>query len=208
MKLEEIVKYQNDLLRILAVSMTTRMRSMAYNWRTRARSTKWPRQWMLAKRFFAWPSRRVRTCLIVHHGLFWGGLQTGNRSALSQAETGDSRMTWPFTARICHWMRILDIGNNALLCNALDLPEPRQAISEDRITSETALDRRSFASVSSKRLAAGASCPGRTTGYAQNRSGHRRRRWRNLQSSCGGRRHLHHRGGAPLVVYGCRGTPR
>ena len=72
--------------------------------------------------------------LIVHHGLFWGGLQTATGAHYRKLKLAIENDLAVYSVHLP-----LDAhpqsGNNVLLCNALDLPETKAAFLEDRITS-------------------------------------------------------------------------
>jgi dinuclear metal center YbgI/SA1388 family protein len=78
--------------------------------------------------------------LIVHHGLFWGGLQTATGARYRKLRLAIENDLAVYSAHLP-----LDAhpqcGNNVLLCNALDFPEPRQPFLEIGLKVEAELDR-------------------------------------------------------------------
>lgn len=78
--------------------------------------------------------------LIVHHGLFWGGLQTATGAHYRKLRLAIENDLAVYSAHLP-----LDAhpqcGNNVLLCNALDLPEPRQPFLEIGLKVDAELDR-------------------------------------------------------------------
>ena len=75
MRLEEIVNYQNDLLRISEFEDYPNARN-GLQLQNSGTVTRLPWRSMLANRPSRWPSRQGADLLIVHHGLLWGGLQS------------------------------------------------------------------------------------------------------------------------------------
>ncbi len=60
--------------------------------------------------------------LIVHHGAFLGRSGPGDWRGLSEAEAGSRPQSGGLQRAIFRWRRMPKLGNNALLCDALDLP--------------------------------------------------------------------------------------
>ena len=203
MRLEEVVKYQNDLLRVAEFNDYPNALN-GLQLENSGTVSKVAAAVDACEAVLRMAVEVGADLLIAHHGLFWGGLQTvtgAHHRKLKLAIENDLAVYSVHLPLDAH----PQFGNNVLLCNALDLPEPRQPFLEIGLQAEANLDREILCRRIEQAVGGKCpSCPWRTTSHAQNRSGDRRSRRRNLQGSCGGRRYLHHRRGAALVVY-CRG---
>ncbi|HEY5705023.1 MAG TPA: Nif3-like dinuclear metal center hexameric protein [Terrimicrobiaceae bacterium] len=81
--------------------------------------------------------------LIVHHGLFWNGLRTVTGAHYRKLKLAIENGLAIYSVHLpldAH----PEIGNNALLCNALDFPEPRLPFLEIGLQVEAKRDRQSL----------------------------------------------------------------
>ena len=140
MKLEEVVKYQNDLLRILefddhpnALNGLQLENSGTVNRVAAAVDA--------CEAVLGMAVEAGANLLIVHHGLFWGGLQTATGASYRKLKLAIENDLAIYSAHLP-----LDahpqLGNNVLLCNALELPEPRQPFLKIGLQVEVSVDRR------------------------------------------------------------------
>jgi dinuclear metal center YbgI/SA1388 family protein len=139
MKLEEIVIYQDDLLRIAEFNDYPN----ALNGLQLENSGTVARVAVAVDACEPVLKMAVETgadLLIVHHGLFWGGLQriTGAHYRKLKLAIENNLAIYsvhlPLDAHPQH-------GNNALLCEALDLPEPRRRFLEIGFQVEVEVER-------------------------------------------------------------------
>ena len=142
MKLEEVVRYQNDLLRIwefddypdalnglqLENSGTVDRVAAAVD---------------ACEAVLGMAVEAGANLLIVHHGLFWGGLQAATGARYRKLKLAIENDLAIYSAHLP-----LDahpqLGNNALLCNALDLPGPRQPFLKIGLQVEASVDRQTL----------------------------------------------------------------
>ncbi|MGA7391829.1 MAG: Nif3-like dinuclear metal center hexameric protein [Terrimicrobiaceae bacterium] len=142
MKLEEVVRYQNDLLRIwefddypdalnglqLENSGTVDRVAAAVD---------------ACEAVLGMAVEAGANLLIVHHGLFWGGLQAATGARYRKLKLAIENDLAIYSAHLP-----LDahpqLGNNALLCNALDLPGPRQPFLKIGLQVEAFVDRQTL----------------------------------------------------------------
>jgi dinuclear metal center YbgI/SA1388 family protein len=140
MKLEEVVKYQNDLLRILefddyphALNGLQLENSGAVHRVAAAVDA--------CEAVLGMAVEAGANLLIVHHGLFWGGLQAATGASYRKLKLAIENDLALYSAHLP-----LDahpqLGNNVLLCNALELPEPRQPFLKIGLQVEVSVDRR------------------------------------------------------------------
>ena len=139
MKLEEVVKYQNDLLRVSEFEDYPN----ALNGLQLENSGTVSRVAAAVDACEAVLRMTVEAgadLLIVHHGLFWGGLQTVTGAHYRKLKFAMENNLAVYSAHLP-----LDAhprcGNNVLLCNALGLPEPRQPFLEIGLQVEVEIDR-------------------------------------------------------------------
>jgi len=128
MKLEEVVTYQNDLLRVAEF----RDYPNALNGLQLENSGTVARVAAAVDACEPVLKMAVETgadLLIVHHGLFWGGLQSVTGPQYRKLKLAIDNNLAVYSAHLP-----LDAhpqcGNNALLCNALGFPEPRRPFLE------------------------------------------------------------------------------
>jgi dinuclear metal center YbgI/SA1388 family protein len=139
MKLKEVVKYQNDLLRVAEFNDYPN----ALNGLQLENSGKVSKVAVAVDACEAVLRMAVEDgadLLIVHHGLFWAGLQTltgAHYRKLKLAIENDLAVYSVHLPLDAH----PQLGNNVLLCNALDLPEPRKPFLEIGLQVEAKLDR-------------------------------------------------------------------
>lgn len=139
MKLEEIVKSLNDLLRVTEVNdypnALNGLQLENFGTVTRVAAAVDACEAVLQMAIEAGAD-----LLIVHHGLFWGGLQTVTGASYRKLKLAIENNLAIYSAHLP-----LDAhpehGNNALLCNALGLPEPRQQFLEVGFQVEAAIER-------------------------------------------------------------------
>jgi len=139
MKLEEVVKYQNDLLRVTEFNDYPN----ALNGLQLGNSgtvTKVAAAVDACETVLRMAVEAGADLLIVHHGLFWGGLQTVTGAHYRKLKLAIENDLAVYSAHLP-----LDAhpqsGNNALLCNALGLPEPRQHFLEIGLQAEAEIER-------------------------------------------------------------------
>ena len=139
MKLEEVVKYQNDLLRVAEFDDYPN----ALNGLQLENSgivTKVAAAVDACEAVLRMAVESGADLLIVHHGLFWGGLQ-----AVAGAHYRKLKLAIENNLAVYSVHLPLDAhprsGNNVLLCNALGLPETRQPFLEIGFQVETEIDR-------------------------------------------------------------------
>ena len=142
MKLEEVVRYQNDLLRILEFDDYPD----ALNGLQLENSGTVDRVAAAVDACEAVLGMAVEAganLLIVHHGLFWGGLQAATGARYRKLKLAIENDLAIYSAHLP-----LDahpqLGNNALLCNALDLPGPRQPFLKIGLQVEASVDRQTL----------------------------------------------------------------
>ena len=139
MTLEEIVKYQNTLLNLASLEDYPN----AINGLQVENSGNVHKVAAAVDACEAILQMAVETdadLLLVHHGLFWRGLQPLTGALYRKLKLAIENDLAVYSAHLP-----LDahsrIGNNALLCDALDLPEARKPFLGIGIQVETALDR-------------------------------------------------------------------
>lgn len=139
MKLDEIVKYQNDLLRLTEFTDY----SNALNGLQLENSGKVER--VAAAVDACEPVLRMAVeagadLLIVHHGLFWGGLQSITGAHYRKVKVAIEHDLAVYSAHLP-----LDAhprhGNNALLCDALGFPATRRSFLEIGLQIEGEVER-------------------------------------------------------------------
>ena len=142
MKLEEVVRYQNDLLRILEFDDYPD----ALNGLQLENSGTVDRVAAAVDACEAVLGMAVEAganLLIVHHGLFWGGLQAATGARYRKLKLAIENDLAIYSAHLP-----LDahpqLGNNALLCNALGLPGPRQPFLKIGLQVEAFVDRQNL----------------------------------------------------------------
>ena len=142
MKLEEVVRYQNDLLRILEFDDYPD----ALNGLQLENSGTVDRVAAAVDACEAVLGMAVEAganLLIVHHGLYWGGLQAATGARYRKLKLAIENDLAIYSAHLP-----LDahpqLGNNALLCNALDLPGPRQPFLKIGLQVEASVDRQTL----------------------------------------------------------------
>jgi dinuclear metal center YbgI/SA1388 family protein len=139
MKLEEVVKYQNDLLRVAEFDDYPN----ALNGLQLENSgivTKVAAAVDACEAVLRMAVEAGADLLIVHHGLFWSGLQTVTGAHYRKLKFATENNLAVYSVHLP-----LDAhprcGNNVLLCNALGLPEPRQPFLEIGLQVEAQIDR-------------------------------------------------------------------
>ena len=142
MKLEEVVRYQNDLLRILEFDDYPD----ALNGLQLENSGTVDRVAAAVDACEAVLGMAVEAganLLIVHHGLFWGGLQAATGARYRKLKLAIENDLAVYSAHLP-----LDahpqVGNNALLCNTLGLPGPRQPFLKIGLQVEAFVDRQNL----------------------------------------------------------------
>jgi dinuclear metal center YbgI/SA1388 family protein len=142
MKLEEVVKYQDDLLGITKVDDYPN----ALNGLQLENSGKVDRVAAAVDACEAVLGMAVEASanlLIVHHGLFWGGLQAATGARYRKLKLAIENDLAIYSAHLP-----LDVhpqvGNNLLLCDALDLPGPRHPFLKIGLQVEASVDRQTL----------------------------------------------------------------
>jgi dinuclear metal center YbgI/SA1388 family protein len=139
MKLEEVVRYQNDLLRVSEFNDYPNALN-GLQLENSGNVNKVAAAVDACEAVLRMAVEADANLLIVHHGLFWGGLQNVTGAyyrKLKLAIESDLAIYSVHLPLDAHPQR----GNNALLCNALDLPEPRRPFLEIGFQAEVSMDR-------------------------------------------------------------------
>ena len=139
MKLEEVVKYQNDLLRITEFDDYPNALN-GLQLENSGTVSKVAAAVDACEAVLRMAIAEGADLLIVHHGLFWGGLQTATGAHYRKLKLAIENDLAVYSVHLP-----LDAhpqsGNNVLLCNALDLPERRQPFLKIGLQVEAELDR-------------------------------------------------------------------
>jgi dinuclear metal center YbgI/SA1388 family protein len=139
MKLDEVVRYQNDLLRISEFNDYPNALN-GLQLENSGTVDKVAAAVDACEAVLRMAVEADANLLIVHHGLFWGGLQnvTGaHYRKLKLAIENDLAIYSVHLPLDAHPQS----GNNVLLCNALDLPQPRKPFLEIGLQVEASVDR-------------------------------------------------------------------
>jgi dinuclear metal center YbgI/SA1388 family protein len=139
MKLEEVVKFQNDLLRVAEFNDYPNALN-GLQLENSGTVTRVAAAVDACEPVLRMAVKAGADFLIVHHGLFWGGLQTITGASYRKLKLAMENNLAIYSAHLP-----LDAhpqsGNNALLCNALGLPEPRLRFLEIGFQVEAAIGR-------------------------------------------------------------------
>ena len=139
MKLEEVVKYQNDLLRVTEFDDYPNALN-GLQLENSGTVSKVAAAVDACEAVLRMAVEDGADLLIVHHGLFWSGLQSltgAHYRKLKLAIENDLAVYSVHLPLDAHPLA----GNNVLLCNALDFPEPRKPFLEVGLQVEAKLNR-------------------------------------------------------------------